>query len=320
LWIDAGTGGQWWLNAVLANVNLYIPGQARDLYIQWFGLHGALIIPAGLLLLYEFYFSRISVYGVWFVCAVASGLLAGKWGAGDSYFATAIAATCVMSGIFLGRALTGGWRFEQNYIADWARRFAPARSWWKREGWREGLRLLVPAAYLLYALAVVHMPTEGAIFDPLSRALGLHANTRYDFYDSAGWVMGYATIGHSPTDADIEAGRRIAAYFDATDKPIMSEEAGFALAAGEQVITNPTQLRNLWANNSWDDQGRMVYDLYDPSDLVEMIRDQAFGYVIYRAQFYPQPVLDAVAEAYITKEVIRMNGFEYIILEPREEP
>jgi hypothetical protein len=256
---------------------------------------------------------------VWFVCAVAGGLLSGKWGAGDSYFATAIAATCVMSGTFLGRTLTGGWRFEPNYITDRVRRFAPARLLQSEEGRRERLRLLVPAVYLLYALAVVHMPTEGPIFGPVSRALGLHSNTRYDFYDSAGWVMGYATIGHSPTDEDIEAGRRITAYFDATDAPIMSEEAGFSLAAGEQIVTNPTQLRNLWASNPWDDQGRMVYDLYDPSNLVEMVRDQAFGYVIYRAQFYPQPVLDAVAEAYITKEVIQMNGFEYIILEPREQ-
>ncbi|MBN1286831.1 MAG: hypothetical protein JXB47_15635 [Anaerolineae bacterium] len=311
-WIDLSTGGQWSLNAVAANVNLYIPGQARDLYIQWFKLHGPLIVMAGLLLLYEAYFDRISVYGVWFVAGVAGGLLSGKWGAGDSYFATAIAATCVMSGVFAARTLTGGWRFEANYLTRWAQKIFYRRgaepSDKKRYPFASAVRILVPIMYLAYALAVRHISTEGPFWGAVSDLLGMPANTRYAFHDSAGWVMGYATIGHSPTAADIEAGHRIAAYYDKTDKPILSEEAGFALMAGAQVVTNPTQLKNLWENG-----------LYDPTSLVEMIDAQEFGYVIFRAQFYPQPILDAVARAYITVEVIEMNGFEYIILAPKED-
>ncbi len=304
LWIDVSTGGQWYLNAVAANVNQYIPGQARDLYIQWFKLHGALIIPALLLLLYEVYFDRISIYSVWFSFATAAGLMAGKWGAGDSYFATAIAAACVLSGIFAARMLSDRWHFFSRPRGALPEGMARLRS--QVSKYRAAGRVLAPLIYLLYALAVPHISTEGPFWGGVSRVLGLHANTRYPFYDSAGWVTGYATVGHSPTQADVDAGHRIAAYFAATDKPVMSEEAGFALSAGAPVVTNPTQLKNLYANG-----------LYDPTELVEMIDAHAFAYVVFRAQFYPQPILDAVARAYNTVEVIEMNGFEYIILAPR---
>lgn len=309
VWLDLSTGGQWSLNAVAANVNLYIPGQARDLYIQWFKLHGPLIIMAGLLLLYETYFNRVSIFSVWFVATAVGGLLSGKWGAGDSYFATAIAAACILSGIFAARVLSGDWHFEENYLTRWAAatKNKVGLKQHHAQVWRQTAKILVPVAYLAYALAVRHISTEGPFWSKASDLLNMPANTRYAFFDSAGWVMGYATIGHSPTGADIEAGHRITAYYEKTDKPILAEEAGFALMAGEQIVSNPTQLKNLWENG-----------LYDPTNLIEMIDAQAFGYVIFRAQFYPHPILEAVAHSYTTVEVIRMNGFEYIILAPKE--
>lgn len=359
LWMDASTGGQWSLNAVAANVNQFIPGQARDLYLQWFGLHGALIIPAALLVLYELYFARLSLYSVWFVVASAGAILSGKWGAGDSYFATAIAAMCVLSGVFAARALSGAWRFEENYLTRFARRLIPAiptlpamvpekeskggqagvplerlpdspgEAWQAAplrsttlepgfnpgypaahkgggRGWARAASVLIPLIYLTYALAVRHMPTEGPVFGPLSRALRMEANTGFDFHDAAGWVVGYARLGQIPTEADVEAGQRIVAYIESTDSPVLSEEAGFQLAAGREVITNPTQLKNLYDNG-----------LYDPSALVAMIEARAFAYVIFRAQFYPPPVLEAVAAHYETVDVIPMNGFEYAILAPK---
>ncbi len=324
LWMDASTGGQWWLNVVAANVNQYLPGQARDLYLQWFGLHGALAVPAALLVLYELYFDRLSLYSVWFVFAVTGAALSGKWGAGDSYFATAIAATCILAGVFAARTLAGDWRFEENYITRLVRRvrFTCQEPPWRFAGegaaggmkpgiGRGGVRvvgLLVPLVFLIYARAVLHLPTEGTVFGPLSRALGLEANTGFAFYDSAGWVVGYARVGQIPTEADVQAGWRIVEYVESSEKPALSEEAGFALAAGREVVTNPTQLQNLYNNG-----------LYDPAELVAMIEAQEFAYVIYRAQFYPQPVLDAVAAHYALIEVIPMNGFEYAILAPRGE-
>ncbi|GAB4451192.1 MAG: hypothetical protein Kow00120_21520 [Anaerolineae bacterium] len=315
LWIDASTGGQWWLNTVAANVNQYIPGQARDLYLQWFGLHGALIIPAALLALYELYFDRLSIYSVWFAVATVGAALSGKWGAGDSYFATAIAAMCILAGIFAARTWAGDWRFEPNYITRLARRIVPRRAAppagegasAPRAARRLGY-VLVPVIFLTYALAVRHMPTEGPVFGPLSRALRMEANTGFAFFDSAGWVVGYARLGQIPTEADHAAGWRIVSYIEATEQPVLSEEAGFMLAAGREVVSNPTQLQNLYFNG-----------LYDPTALIDMISAQAFAHVIYRAQFYPPPVLEAVAAAYAPVDTIPMNGFEYVILAPKDQ-
>ncbi len=77
------------------------------------------------------------------------------------------------------------------------------------------------------------------------------------------------------------------------------------MRAGKDVITNPTQLKNLYEN-----------DLYDPTSLIAAIRAHDFGVVVFRAQFYPPPVLDAVYEAYFPADMIPMNGFNYEIWRP----
>ena len=57
--------------------------------------------------------------------------------------------------------------------------------------------------------------------------------------------------------------------------------------------------------------------LFDPAQEIEMINRKAFGLIIFRAQFYPPPVLQAIGANYQPKTEIRMNGFLYRILEPR---
>jgi hypothetical protein len=209
---------------------------------------------------------------------------------------------CVLAGVWAARTLRGGWRFDANYITRLAGRAPLPRV----RVPRAAVRGLVPVAFLLYALAVRHMPTDGPIFGPLSGALGMAPNTGFAFYDSAGWVTGYARLGQIPTAADVAAGRRIVDYMQSTEQSVLSEEAGFSLSAGRDVITNPTQLQNLYNNG-----------LYDPSALVALIEAQRFGYVVLRAQFYPLPVLQAIHDAYAVHETIPMNGMEYIIMAPK---
>jgi hypothetical protein len=167
--------------------------------------------------------------------------------------------------------------------------------------------IVIPALYVVYALSVVKMPTEGRLFGPLSDALSLQSSygDRYAFYDSAGWTQGYATVGSVPTQTDINNGWRIVDIVRESKLPALSEEAGFSLRAGKDVITNPTQLKNLYEN-----------DMFDPTNLIAAIRAHDFGVVIFRAQFYPPPVLDAVYEAYYPAEAIPMNGFNYEIWRP----
>ncbi len=303
LLIDRATGGQWWLNIITANVNEFVPGQFPGLFRQWFGLHGALLILAGLLALYELYFDRVSLYTVWFGAATLSTISAGKWGAGDSYFATATAAACILSGIFAARMLYGGWRWPENHRGLWLSRF---RVWAGRiPGLQKGFQLAVLAVYLLYVAAVFHMPTEGAFFGPLSKALGITPNTEFAFYDSAGWTVGYAVLGQIPTQTDLENGWRLVAIAAEGDQPALSEDTSFSLLAGKDVIGNPTQLLNLYKNG-----------LYDPSALIALIEDQAFEVLILRALFYPDPVLYAMMQAYAPAEIIPMNGFEYRVYRP----
>lgn len=301
--MNVATDGQWWLQTVAANVNDFYPDQTVGLFRLWFSLHGFLLVPAALYALYELYFSRLSIYSVWFAAATANSVLSGKWGAGDSYFATAIAALCILSGLFAARTLNRSWTFPRNYLSrlliDPFRRFAPSPA-------TLGL-IVIPLLYIGYGRAVLHMPTEGAVFRTIASWLGLQPNADNGFYDSAGRIAGgYADIGHLTTQADIEAGWSIVERVRAAEGPVLSEEAAFNLLAGKEVITNPTQLLNLWLN-----------DMFDSTELVGMIEDQEFGLVIMRAQFYPTDVLQAIARSYEHEETIPMNGFDYLLFVPK---
>jgi hypothetical protein len=109
---------------------------------------------------------------------------------------------------------------------------------------------------LLYQLqlSVVKMPTEGRFFGALSDALGLESSywDRYAFYDAAGWTEGYATIGHIPTQTDINNGWRIV--------DILRESN---LARHER---EPVQLRV--RTSSQPTQQNPENDLYDPASLI----------------------------------------------------
>jgi len=303
-WINRATDGQWWIQTISANVNEFIPNQTAGLFRLWFALHGFLIVPAVLYVLYELYFSRISIYSLWFIAALANSILSGKWGAGDSYFATAIAAMCVLSGLFASKTLNRSWAFYDNILSRALirpfKRFAP------------GLAIIsliaIPFVYIGYGRAVLHLPTEGLLFSDLARLLNVEGNADDGaFYDSAGRIAGgYADIGHLTTQADIDAGWRIVEMVKATDQPVLSEDAAFNILAGKEVVTNPTQLLNL-ANNRQ----------FDGTALMEMLRDQEFGLVILRAQFYPFEILRAIGDGYERTEVVSMNGFDYLILGPK---
>ncbi|MBC8100658.1 MAG: hypothetical protein H7Y11_14555 [Armatimonadetes bacterium] len=294
--LNLATEGEWWRQAILANVNTIKFEQVEGLFRVWFGLHGFLILPAALLVLYEVYLDRLSLYTLWFiVTTVLGGISSGTWGGGDSYFATSIAALCVLSGIFAVRTLNGGWGLPRNPLT----RFAPALS-------AVGM-IIVPLLYLGYGRAVLHLPTNAPGFAPMATMLGVTANAQNGFYDSAGRVAGgYANIGHWTTADDSVAGWRMVELVRASEKPVLSEEAAFNLLAGRKAVSNPTQLLNLWLRG-----------LYDGSELIGMLERQDFGLIILRAQFYPEPVLIAIHTYYVQRETITMNGFGYMILYPR---
>jgi hypothetical protein len=325
--LNVATDGQWWVNTIQANANEFEYLQTLASARQWFELHTLFILLSVAYLVHELFWARLSAYSLWFFFALGTGALSGKWGAGFNYFTTAIAASCVCSGLALGR-LVSSRRLE---IGDWRALFAArspksairnlqsairnlrsaVRSFAARRSVsvvRPILTVLVPLLYLWQAPRMLHLPTAGPVFGPVAEALGVggavtetHCSV-YPYYDK----MGYTQLGHLLTEDDYVAGEEILAYARTSDGPVFSEEAMFSLLIGEPVVTNPTQLLNLYNNG-----------LLDTTDMVERVNRQEFGLVIFRARFYPDPVLQAIGQNYTPVERICMNGFNYDILLPR---
>jgi hypothetical protein len=285
-WINLATHGEWYTSIIRANINAFDLGQALGLYRQWTELHLVLAAVAAARLVYETYVTRLSAYGVWFAAALANGVLSGKFGAGESYFVTATAAACLLSGVAFGRL----WHFG---VERWLK---PAQ----RPGRFVAVALAIPLLYLAQARLTLHLPTRGPIYEPVARGLGVWNESGY--YDS----QGYTQLGPRPTAADVAAGDRIAALARSVPGPVFSEEASFLFRAGKPVVTNPFPQLVMYQAG-----------LFDPAQEIAMIKDQAFGLVILRAQFYPPPVLAALGENYEPMTEIRMNGFLYRILKPR---
>ena len=288
LWINVATDGQWFINTITANANAYDYRQTLQLYGQFFSLHFVIAALAIGYLFYELYWDRLSAYSVWFAFALVNAALSGKWGAGESYFVTAVVAACILSGFALGKLKT-------NLPIRWPRTSSV-------------LAIVIPVLYLLQAWGVRHLPTDGPIFGALADVIGVGRGASvyagYPYYDA----IGYTQVGHLPSAEDARQGDRITQYVQAMQQPALTEEALFALRAGKPVVTNPTQLLNLWNNNA-----------LDPAELIAMIDAQAFNVIVMRAQFYPDVVLRAVGARYEPIDDILMNGFQYRILGPRSD-
>lgn len=304
--INIATDGAWWVNIIQANVNAFDYRQTIFLFRQWLHLHTLFVILAAGYVVYELFWDRLSVYSLWFFFALGVGALSGKWGAGFGYFTTAVAAACLASGLALGKL----WKKVKGSEFSIPRLRLPARPL---------LAVTIPLLYLFQAPRMLHLPTSGPIFGAASRALGVEEQLVYgkgdnlapshcapvEYHDA----MGYTQLGHPLTPEDYAAGERIMDYVHSTAGPILSEEAMFSILADKPVVTNPTQLLNLYNNG-----------LLDTSEIIGHVSRQTFDLVIFRAQFYPPPVLEAIGQNYQPVDHICMNGFYYHILRPREGP
>ncbi|MGJ3240433.1 MAG: hypothetical protein ACFE0Q_17120 [Anaerolineae bacterium] len=284
------TDGQWWVNIISSNQNEYITEQFVGLMMLFVRLHFPLLILAGLMTLYELYATRLSVYSVWFVVSFISTIGAGKWGAGDSYFATTLAGACVLAGIFVARSLNQGWSIRSGTGASVVS--------------LSGLVLLI-----IYGGLVIKLPTN-SIYEPIADALNITPKPghRYPLYDSARWTVGYAVTGHFPSQEDYAQGWYITERVQAVDGLVISEDAGFVIQADRDVVTNAVQLRNLWEN-----------DLYEPTELLALLENHEIKLVIRRADLFPVPILIAIDTYYQLDETVEMNGFTYELWIPRDE-
>ncbi len=307
LWINVATEGYWYLNTVTANINPFVPGQAEGLFRQWFRLHVVLTIAAALFAVYQLYFERLSIYSIWFVVAVVNSITAGKWGAGESYFATAIAASCILTGLAFNRLLT--WSQQTNDQST-VSNLQSSKT-------HLAFMLIIPLLFLFQARQMFHMPTHTPTLAAIAQVLGHPSEVMIapqtscsaprdpepiPYVDSAGVSL----LGRLPTAADTAAGIEITEHILAAETAAFSEDAGFNFRAGRDIVTNPTQLLNLYNNNQ-----------VDLTEMLAMLNSQAFDTIVLRAQFYPPPVLDAIGQQYRTTDLVQMNGFVYCIMRPR---
>ena len=297
LWINAATDGFWFLNTVTANVNPFMPGQAEGLFRQWFRLHTLFILVAAGFAAYQLYFERLSVYSIWFVVAVLNSVTAGKWGAGESYFATAVAASLILTGLAFNRLL------------DWSEN--------RRANWQFALLVIIPLLLLWQAGKLFHMPTHTPALATIAGALGQPTEVMIvpqtscsaprlpepiPYVDSAGVSL----LGRPPGKADTAAGIAITELIARGETAAFAEDAGFNFYLGRDIVTNPTQLLNLYNNNA-----------VDLTEMLAMLEDQAFDTVVLRAQFYPPELLNVIGQQYETTDLVQMNGFVYCVMTPR---
>jgi len=296
--IDLLTDGQWLTNTVTANVNPFIPGQTIGFLKQWFNLHTVILIAAAALAIYQLYAERLSAYAIWFVVAAVNGLSAGKWGAGESYWATAIAAGCILAGLAFNRVVDYGERKGRN--------------------WYVASIIAISLLFLVQANKFFHMPTHTPTLQAIAEILGKETTTYVSPQTSCsadlppeaiGYVdsAGVGLIGRPPDAEDSEAGRLISELVAQGESAAFSEEAGFGLYLGRDIVTNPTQLLNLYNNEQ-----------VDLTEMLDMLENQQFDTVVFRAQFYPPPVLEVIGRRYETTDLVQMNGFVYCILRPKE--
>ncbi|PIE79964.1 MAG: hypothetical protein CSA11_09900 [Chloroflexi bacterium] len=304
-WINGSTDGWWLVNTVTANINPFIREQAIGLFRQWFTLHTVITVVALIFAAYQFYFERLSLYSVWFGIALVNSITAGKWGAGESYFATVIAASCILTGLAFARVLN----VVQN--KDWGK---SQRGFWVQTAVLSAIAIL----FLIQADKMFHAPTDVTLFRaaaelfnkpttvtiaPQTSCSAPRAPETIYYVDSGGVSL----LGRPPNQADTAAGIQIAEFVEQGETPAFAEDAGFNFYIGREIITNPTQLLNLYNNNQ-----------VDMTEMVDMLNEQAFDTVVLRAQFYPPPVLEAIGQQYETVELVQMNGFVYCLMTPRE--
>ncbi len=292
LWLNTASEGQFWLNVISANVNEYDFAVTAKTYTQWFQLQGVLIVCATLFVIGDAgavlrarSFQPISIWSLYFVTGSALGLLTGKWGAGPTYLAAAIAASCVCTVGLLNRVA----------------------GWWQANGRPQSpIYALVAVVFLAQAALNVHLPTSGRFFGALARVLGLDkapsSYPPYPYYDSSG----YTQLGHLLDRADTANGWALVEELKKHPGPVWSEEAMLTLHAGKDVVTNPTQLLNLSKNGALDTR-----------DMIARIEQREFGAVVFRAYFYPDDVKQAIDRNYATVGSIKINGFDYYLLLPR---
>jgi hypothetical protein len=99
------TNGAFWLNVVAGNANPFDARQLGEYLANFTILHCVLLVMAAAECARLLYRRDWSPWALYLIASSVAALGVAKWGAGESYFLGAIAATCVLAGAWVGRFL-----------------------------------------------------------------------------------------------------------------------------------------------------------------------------------------------------------------------
>lgn len=106
--LEFSTRGAFSLNVLLGNVNPFLPGQLRDYLANFALLHAVPLLLAGAAVLMAGLRGRLDALHWFLLTGGVAALGVGKWGAGESYFLSAIVASSVLAGNIAGRLVARG--------------------------------------------------------------------------------------------------------------------------------------------------------------------------------------------------------------------
>ena len=106
--LELGSAGAFSLNVLFGNVNPFIIGQLWDYLGNFVLLHGVMLGLAAVALVGAARERRVDAVLLFFLTGLVMALGVGKWGAGESYFLSAIAAGSVLAGGAAGSLIRRG--------------------------------------------------------------------------------------------------------------------------------------------------------------------------------------------------------------------
>lgn len=106
--LEVGSGGAFSLNVLFGNVNPFLPEQLRAYLANFLLLHAVTVGLAVVGLIWAVRARRLDEMHFFFLTGLGMALGVGKWGAGESYFLSAIVASCVLAGRVAGRLIERG--------------------------------------------------------------------------------------------------------------------------------------------------------------------------------------------------------------------
>jgi hypothetical protein len=106
--LNAVTGGAFWLNVVVGNVNPFDAQQATSYYQNFLQIHFVVVGLAGWQVYRQVRARQFGPFELYWLTSLVLAVSVGKWGAGESYFLAPIAASAILAGQTVARLLAAG--------------------------------------------------------------------------------------------------------------------------------------------------------------------------------------------------------------------